>query len=298
MDLTSVQARCQHQISAASCYQRYREMGINYGPALQGIEQLSVGEDEVLARLRLPVEVVLRRPRTQTDFVLHPSLLDAALQTCIGLMGEQNAYQGPYLPFTLEALSIVGTIPAQGWAWVRRRRIGTGASPVRVPTPVFDIEVCDDAGHVALSLRGLTTRPLSTRSEETRTLLLTPAWKEEAIAGQEQALSAVGEGTEAVGTGLAPSRRGIWESVGAVACPCPGSLSTPPHGQGQATAPTEYPSSFSKYLPLKAGLAPVPTAPSLVLLCHLPGILASRIQAQLAEGGRCCSLTSSQVHRE
>jgi uncharacterized membrane protein len=51
------------------------------------------------------------------------------------------------------------------------------------------------------------------------------------------------------------SRGGIWESVGAAACPCPGSSR---HGQGRRgnglslpSAPTEYPSSFSKYLPLK-----------------------------------------------
>jgi len=153
VDLASVQARCQHQISAASCYQRYREIGMSYGPALQGIEQLSVGEDEVLARLRLPESVT----QTQTDFVLHPSLLDAALQASIGLWPD---FQEPHLPFELEELSIEGEGPAQGWAWVRRRRVGTGTGAS--PTSVLDIEVCDDEGRIAVRLRGLSTRmPLS-----------------------------------------------------------------------------------------------------------------------------------------
>jgi polyketide synthase PksN len=178
VDLITVQARCHHQVSATECYRHYRSLGISYGPAYQGIEQLSLGEDEVLARLCLPTAVAW----TRTDFVLHPSVLDAALQACIGFLIERPALQEPHLPFALEELSILGLVPSQGWAWVRRRAVGTGLAPVRVPTSVFDIEVCDDAGCVALRLHGLSTRQLPARSEETSTMLLTPRWKEEAIA--------------------------------------------------------------------------------------------------------------------
>src|SRR5436305_7052848 len=61
INLAVVQARCQRQISTTECYQRCRELGINYGPAFQGIEQLSVGEGEALARLRLPTVVTQTR---------------------------------------------------------------------------------------------------------------------------------------------------------------------------------------------------------------------------------------------
>src|SRR5437764_854779 len=62
LDLTAVLARCQPQWGeptayAAECYRQYRSLGFNYGPSFKGIEQLSRGEDEVLARFRLP-EVV------------------------------------------------------------------------------------------------------------------------------------------------------------------------------------------------------------------------------------------------
>ncbi|TMC16230.1 MAG: SDR family NAD(P)-dependent oxidoreductase, partial [Chloroflexi bacterium] len=39
-------------------------------------------------------------------------------------------------------------------------------------------------------------------------------------------------------------------------------------------------------------------APQVVLLCQLPDLLASRIQAQMASGGRCLSLASSQPRRD
>ncbi|TMC13871.1 MAG: type I polyketide synthase, partial [Chloroflexi bacterium] len=89
LDLPAIQSRCQRRISASECYQRYRELSISYGPSLQGIEQLSVGEGEVLARLRLPATPGMAQPytggSTSLPYVLHPSMLDAALQACIGL---------------------------------------------------------------------------------------------------------------------------------------------------------------------------------------------------------------------
>src|SRR5262249_40316588 len=55
VDLAAVQTRCQQQLSTNECYQRYRELGLDYGPAFQGIEELCIGAGEVLARFRLPV---------------------------------------------------------------------------------------------------------------------------------------------------------------------------------------------------------------------------------------------------
>jgi hypothetical protein len=182
LDLTAIETRCQHSsLSARECYQRLSELSLVYGPAMQGIEQLSIGEGEVLARLRLPVGVVpgadpVLAPRTQTSaegpYVLHPSILDAALQACIGLQADPNAHQNPQtrlsvvgMPFALDELSVVGDVPTQGWSWVRPHPGHAGQA--------FDIDVCDDAGRIALRLRGLSIRQLPARTEETQTVLLT-----------------------------------------------------------------------------------------------------------------------------
>src|SRR5439155_464707 len=180
LDLPTVQVRCPHQISGTECYQRYRELSLNYGPAYQGIEHLSVGDGEVLAHFRLPSVVA----QTRTDFVLHPSVLDAALHASIGLLIEQNTHLQLQVPFALSELSIEGSVPTQGWSWIRRspqsmRTRAGGSDPI--PTPMLDIEVCDDAGHVAVRLRGLSVRPLSGSFESLQTLLLIPDWKEEAV---------------------------------------------------------------------------------------------------------------------
>src|SRR5439155_976560 len=233
VDLSSLQARCQHQISASECYQRYREMGISYGPAYQGIEHLSVGEGEVLARLRLPAGVARTEGGSRDGagprplpYVLHPSLLDAALQACIGLLMAQ---QEPYLPFALSELSIAGEVPVEGWAWIRRKPESTTG------LAVFDIDVCDDVGRIALLLHGLSIRQIPGK-EEMQTVLLTPGWKEKAVGGQALPLH--------------PSEE-----------------------------------------------API-FAQQVVLLCDIPSVEASRLQARMTSGVLCRSLSSSQSRRE
>ena len=246
LDLPAVQARCPHHISGSECYQRYRELSLNYGPAYQGIEHLSIGDGEVLARFRLPSVVA----QTQTEggcrdgagpcplpYVLHPSVLDAALHASIGLLIAQKTHMQLQVPFALSGISIDGPVPTQGWAWIRRspQSLQTGAEDSDpVPMSVFDIDVCDDAGRIAVRLRDLSTRPLSGTFEPLRTRLLTPDWKEEAVAGPPLHLS--------------------------------------------EEAPI-----FSQQV---------------VLLCDIPTIEASRIQAQMAPGVLCHDLHSSHLRRE
>src|SRR6185503_11920628 len=62
-------------------YATMRGMGMVHGPAMQALRGVHRGRKQVLAELGLP-EVV---ERTQGEYVLHPSLLDGALQATVGL---------------------------------------------------------------------------------------------------------------------------------------------------------------------------------------------------------------------
>ena len=61
-------------------------MGLEYGPAHQGIETVYTGNNQVLAKLEIPSSV----NDTQDPFVLHPSIMDSALQAAIGLAQLQK----------------------------------------------------------------------------------------------------------------------------------------------------------------------------------------------------------------
>ncbi|OEV27768.1 hypothetical protein AN220_03965, partial [Streptomyces nanshensis] len=77
VDVAAVRGRCPAVQDGASCYRDFSRLGLDYGTSFQVIEELAVGEREALAALRLPAD----RTADAGDYVFHPSLLDAALQT-------------------------------------------------------------------------------------------------------------------------------------------------------------------------------------------------------------------------
>lgn len=76
-------------------YQAFRHAGMIYGPSHQGIDQLMIGERGAAARLSLPETA----DSTADQFVIHPSLLDAAFQASLGA-GSDTAGDTPMLPFS------------------------------------------------------------------------------------------------------------------------------------------------------------------------------------------------------
>src|SRR5579864_3632570 len=69
------------RLEPRSVYAACASMGMVYGPAFQSITALHRGSNQVLAQLQLPGSVAGK----SADYVLHPSLMDSALQAAVGL---------------------------------------------------------------------------------------------------------------------------------------------------------------------------------------------------------------------
>ncbi|HBV96367.1 MAG TPA: polyketide synthase, partial [Desulfotomaculum sp.] len=124
LDLKGLREQCSPKsLSSSRCYQAFRAMGLEYGPGHQGIEEVLVGSGQVLAKLSLPSSI----SETQGQFVLHPSMLDSALQSSIGLFinaGDAAQPGGsapikPSLPFALQELEVFGHCTSAMWALIR-----------------------------------------------------------------------------------------------------------------------------------------------------------------------------------
>ena len=105
-------------ILPSRCYDAFRAVGLEYGPGHQGIEKMYVGLDQVFAKLSMPPSVL----DTHGQFILHPSLLDSALQASIGLIigaDDSKSPFKPYLPFALDELEIFGCCTTDMWVLVR-----------------------------------------------------------------------------------------------------------------------------------------------------------------------------------
>ncbi|WP_338551793.1 SDR family NAD(P)-dependent oxidoreductase [Paenibacillus sp. KS-LC4] len=176
VDLTTLQTVCsQNRISASELYELFRQAGLNYGPAHRGVESLSIAEGQVLARLSLPDCVA----DTESRYVLHPSLMDAALQAAIGLMLGTASFK-PQVPFALEEVEIYGPCTPSMWAVVRRSEGSRAEDKVQK----FDVDACDENGQVRVRLKGYTSRVLEEEAggHEPGAHLLQPAWKQQGIA--------------------------------------------------------------------------------------------------------------------
>ncbi|WP_376743865.1 SDR family NAD(P)-dependent oxidoreductase [Ensifer canadensis] len=144
-------------VDGAKLYRWFRDLGFAYGPSHQCLGELFYREDEVLARLRLP-DVFEQEGQ---EFILHPGLLDGALQASIGfsaavLEGGGGISADSPIPFGLERLRNYRTERVtQDIRWVRlRKQKGMPASPVMK----LDIDLLDGDGAICVSLEGYSAR--------------------------------------------------------------------------------------------------------------------------------------------
>ncbi|MFF0826321.1 SDR family NAD(P)-dependent oxidoreductase [Brevibacillus sp. NPDC003359] len=181
IDLAAIRTSCTRELSVESCYQTFAEMGLEYGTSMQSIEKIYAGEDQVIAKLYLPTD----KQETMSQFVLHPSLMDAALQSSIGLMpsvqSNSSPMDKPLLPYALERMDVLHSCVPHMWAYIRYSENGSPGDPVQK----LDIDVCDEEGRVCVQLTGFTSKVLKAgilvedADDAVETLLLAPVWHEQ-----------------------------------------------------------------------------------------------------------------------
>ena len=199
MDLGDLLAKInENHFGSKQYYDVYKASGLELGPAFQGLKEIYIGQDQVIAKLGIPPSV----EESLDHFVLHPSLLDSALQASIGLTtgladvlsfdhslsdSGMRSLLKPSLPFALEELEVIGKCTANMWAWIRRSE----SSAVGDKVQKLDIDLGDDQGRVCVRMRGFSTREIEaevTSDEAVETVMCRPVWKDE-IAPKENRLT-------------------------------------------------------------------------------------------------------------
>lgn len=133
-------------------YRRFAALGLLYGPSMQGIVDLRTDGREVLAHLRLPEGEGVG----SGDYVLHPSLVDAAMQCTICLLaGFDTDSASVAMPFSFDAMRVHAGTAREMLAWVRpSAEEGSGASGK------LDVDLLNTGGVPCVSLRGLVARAI------------------------------------------------------------------------------------------------------------------------------------------
>src|SRR6266508_1545678 len=144
----------QSQLEPSDVYAACARMGLVYGPSFQGITAIHRGSGQLLAHLRLPVGV----EDTSEDYILHPSLMDGALQACVSLIDcSSERSNQPRLPVALESLRIVSPCSREMVAWAR---YSPGSQAVDEVIKL-DLDLCGERGNIAVQMRGINWRRTS-----------------------------------------------------------------------------------------------------------------------------------------
>jgi len=171
-------------LEASQCYEAFKIMGIEYGPGHMGLDEVYMGSGQVLAKLSLPSSV----SHTAHQFILHPSIMDSALQTSIGLMIASGNLK-PALPFALEELEVFGACTSEMWAFVRYSEESMTDNKVQK----LDIDLFDETETVCVRLKGFSIRAVEGEFDNERvdqnypSMVLRPYWKEQTIDARTKA---------------------------------------------------------------------------------------------------------------
>ncbi|MCX2765046.1 polyketide synthase, partial [Aquimarina muelleri] len=143
-------------------YTVFNQMKLYYGPAHQGVVAIYKGEQQVLADLILPTIVETE----ERSYLLHPSLMDSALQASIGLFQDLNQISPqPLLPFALESVRIISACTKNMVAWIRYSPESNPDSRVTK----LDIDLCDQEGHICVQIKGIAFRVMENNNSPINT---------------------------------------------------------------------------------------------------------------------------------
>ena len=143
------QQECSESIDVQSYYQQCQQRGFNYGSSFQGIKQLWSGQNQALAKIELPAELI---PEI-SDYQLHPAFLDSALQV-IGASIKQTQSQQTYLPLALERLTLYRSAGTSCWV----------IASFNQDSMKGEIKLIDEEGNLIAQMVGLKLMPTTAKS--------------------------------------------------------------------------------------------------------------------------------------
>lgn len=131
--------------SKEHCYAELADMGFEYGPRFQGIGEVILGDLESLARLESPADVAV----SDSEWVFHPTVLDAAFQTLIAIELMKPTAEGREVRLPVGIRQVTFLAPASSSMWAHAQIVSKTDKDT-----VGDIAIYDAQGRLAVSIEG------------------------------------------------------------------------------------------------------------------------------------------------
>ena len=157
-----IKGRSDFEIEKDELYNKFHNLGVDYGEYLKSVSHIWSNGKEVLASLELPREYADELDK----YTFHPAIMDGSIQAVIGLVrGEEPGISSPRLPFSADSVTVINPLKACGYVYIKP-----------IDDERFNLAILDSYGLVCIKIENLTLRQYKNREES---FLFKPEWIEE-----------------------------------------------------------------------------------------------------------------------
>ncbi|AOW98937.1 hypothetical protein BJP34_05265 [Moorena producens PAL-8-15-08-1] len=155
-----IKSRCSQKLESTEVYQYIWERQIQLGQSFRWIDQVWLGNGEVLCEMKVPQTVL-----EATKYQLHPALLDSCFQSVVALhLSLSDNNKETFVPFSVEKFTFYKR-PENGRLWCYTRRSKDNQSSEKLKA---DIQLVDHNGELVAQVTGF-----EGRKANPQTLLMT-----------------------------------------------------------------------------------------------------------------------------
>jgi acyl transferase domain-containing protein len=150
LPIEALKAQCPPPLDGAHYYGLFEKSGIQYGPAFRTMQALYVSPSFALSKLSIAEAL-----KAEFDeFILHPSIIDGALQTVSGLIGNTESAV-PYLPFAIDEVEISRATAQSCYVYVEQAGSEQqGSAEIKK----FNIRISNEKGLVLVAFKNFCVR--------------------------------------------------------------------------------------------------------------------------------------------
>ena len=158
IELDVIKKRCDRVVMGDSCYASFQARGLNYGQSFQVIQELYSNSGEALAYLKLPAALA----EGFHDYGIHPSILDGALQTAIGLAAYLDIdSKAAFVPFLIQEIKLLNPLETECYAHVIKVN-----ESIKNNSFTFYITITNKKGEILAIIDGYNIRELKTEKDK------------------------------------------------------------------------------------------------------------------------------------
>ena len=166
------------EIKGATCYEKLRSRGLKLGPSFQAIQCIANVRDGIWSKLALPEHLL---PEFE-QFHLHPSLVDGALETVIGLLSMSNQENSDLsMPFAIDRIRLYGELGSSCYSYAKESK-ETENDSVRK----YDVGILNEQREKVIDIQGFSLKKGQYRRKDQMQLYYVPTWKERELVKQEK----------------------------------------------------------------------------------------------------------------